>query len=83
MTTNGSIDPREAIGQAAEILIRQLAIFTDIDRIEGFGEAAQAEQVVASRSHRMENFPIEAPSWASARTTASSASVSRRSATSS
>src|SRR5213595_4214006 len=41
VTTDGSIDPREAIAQAAEILIRQLAIFTDIDRIEGFGEAAQ------------------------------------------
>ena len=40
ITTDGSIDPREAIGQAAEILIRQLAIFTDIEKIEGFGEAA-------------------------------------------
>src|SRR5207237_6236630 len=38
VTTDGSIDPREAIGQAAEILIRQLAIFTDLDKIEGFGE---------------------------------------------
>ena len=43
VSTDGSIDPKEAIGQAAEILIRQLAIFTDIERIEGFGEAAQAE----------------------------------------
>jgi DNA-directed RNA polymerase subunit alpha len=61
VTTDGSIDPREAIGQAAEILIRQLAIFTDIDRIEGFGEAAQAEQVAAETplAHGMENFPIE------------------------
>src|SRR5213592_2254982 len=40
VTTDGSIDPRDAIGQAAEILIRQLAIFTDLERIEGFGEAA-------------------------------------------
>src|SRR5438034_5991644 len=39
VTTDGSIDPRDAIGQAAEILIRQLAIFTDIDNIEGFGAA--------------------------------------------
>ena len=61
VTTDGSIDPREAIGQAAEILIRQLAIFTDIDRIEGFGEAAQAEAVAteAPLAHGMENFPIE------------------------
>jgi len=61
VTTDGSIDPREAIGQAAEIPIRQLAIFTDIDRIEGFGEAAQAEAVAteAPLAHGMENFPIE------------------------
>ena len=31
VTTDGSIEPRDAIGQAAEILIRQLAIFTDLD----------------------------------------------------
>jgi DNA-directed RNA polymerase subunit alpha len=59
--TDGSIDPREAIGQAAEILIRQLAIFTDIDKIEGFGEAAAGAEVAAelSLAHGMENFPIE------------------------
>src|SRR5438309_3727085 len=45
VTTDGSIDPREAIAQAAEILIRQLAIFTDIEKIEGFGEAAAVEGV--------------------------------------
>jgi DNA-directed RNA polymerase subunit alpha len=59
--TDGSIDPREAIGQAAEILIRQLAIFTDIEKIEGFGEApagAEAPPEV-SLAHGMENFPIE------------------------
>src|SRR5206468_266744 len=38
VTTDGSIDPKEAIGEAADILIRQLMIFTDIERIEGFGE---------------------------------------------
>src|SRR4051795_278624 len=62
VTTDGSIDPREAIGQAAEILIRQLAIFTDIDKIEGFGEAAAAADGAAadaSLAHGMENFPIE------------------------
>ena len=59
--TDGSLDPREAIGQAAEILIRQLAIFTDIDKIEGFGEAAAGAEVPAevSLAHGMENFPIE------------------------
>jgi DNA-directed RNA polymerase subunit alpha len=60
ITTDGSIDPREAIAQAAEILIRQLAIFTDIDKIEGFGEAASAEAAPeVSLAHGMENFPIE------------------------
>jgi DNA-directed RNA polymerase subunit alpha len=60
ITTDGSIEPRDAIGQAAEILIRQLAIFTDVDKIEGFGEAAAAaETAEPSLAHGMENFPIE------------------------
>src|ERR687883_770790 len=63
VTTDGSLDPREAIGQAAEILIRQLAIFTDIEKIEGFGEAAAASAdgggAEVSLAHGMENFPIE------------------------
>src|SRR6202521_4572902 len=40
VTTNGSMDPKDAIAQAAEILIRQLAIFTDLEKIEGFGAEA-------------------------------------------
>ena len=60
VTTDGSIDPRDAIGQAAEILIRQLAIFTDLDAIEGFGEAAAPRRSPRRRvAHGMENFPIE------------------------
>jgi DNA-directed RNA polymerase subunit alpha len=63
VTTDGSLNPRDAIGQAAEILIRQLAIFTDLDRIEGFGEAAAAAEGGAGAevplAHGMENFPIE------------------------
>ena len=61
VTTDGSVDPREAIGEAADILIRQLAIFTDIDKIEGFGEAAAAQAAAAEAplAHGMENFPIE------------------------
>jgi DNA-directed RNA polymerase subunit alpha len=58
VATDGSLDPRDSIGQAAEILIRQLAIFTDLDRIEGLGEAAEAE-AEAPQAHGMENFPIE------------------------
>ena len=46
----------------AEILIRQLAIFTDLDRIEGFGEPAavsEGAQPETPLAHGMENFPIE------------------------
>jgi len=58
ITNDGSLNPRDAVGQAAEILIRQLAIFTDIEKIEGFGEAA-AEIAESPVAHAMENFPIE------------------------
>ncbi len=59
--TDGSIEPREAIKQAADILIRQLAIFTDLDRIEGFAEVQSGEGGggEAPAAHGMENFPIE------------------------
>jgi DNA-directed RNA polymerase subunit alpha len=59
VTTDGAINPKDAIGEAAEILIRQLAIFTDLEKIEGFGEAAAAEAADAPLAHGMENFPIE------------------------
>jgi DNA-directed RNA polymerase subunit alpha len=59
VTTDGSLDPRDAIAQAAEILIRQLAIFTDIDKIEGLGEASAEAEAEAPQAHGMENFPIE------------------------
>jgi DNA-directed RNA polymerase subunit alpha len=65
VTTNGSIDPKDAIGEAAEILIRQLAIFTDLERIEGFGESATTsadgglDNGGISLAGGMENFPIE------------------------
>src|SRR5947207_1804822 len=63
ITTDGSVDPKEALGEAAEILIRQLAIFTDIEKIEGFGEAAavggDGVGPEAALAHGMENFPIE------------------------
>ena len=58
ITAGDTLD--EAIAQAAEVLIRQLAIFTDIEKIEGFGEAAAAEAAPeVSLAHGMENFPIE------------------------
>jgi DNA-directed RNA polymerase subunit alpha len=61
VTTDGSINPRDAIAQAAEILIRQLAIFTDVDRIEGLHEVAAGDGAgpEVGLAHGMENFPIE------------------------
>src|SRR5215468_10124544 len=59
VATDGSIEPRDAIGQATENIIRQLAIFTDLDAIEGFGDAAVEAAAEATTSHGMENFPIE------------------------
>src|SRR3954451_3004987 len=61
VATDGSLSPKDAIAQASEILIKQLAIFTDLDRIEGFGEAAQSDGAPAEMplAHGMENFPIE------------------------
>jgi DNA-directed RNA polymerase subunit alpha len=59
VTTDGSIDPRDAIARSAEILIRQLAIFTDLDRIEGFAEVTAEAAAEAPVTHGMENFPIE------------------------
>ena len=62
ITTDGSVDPKDALGEAAEILIRQLAIFTDLDRMEGYGEVAPVEGGASPETalaHGMENFPIE------------------------
>jgi DNA-directed RNA polymerase subunit alpha len=60
VTTDGSIDPKEAIGEAAEILISQLMIFTNVDRIEIYGETAtEAVPAEPTLAHGMENFPIE------------------------
>src|SRR5205814_2448069 len=61
VTTDGTISPMDAIEQAAEILIKQLAIFTDLEKMEGFGEAAAGDgaQPEMPLAHGMENFPIE------------------------
>jgi DNA-directed RNA polymerase subunit alpha len=65
LTTTGSIDPKDAIAEGAEILIRQLAIFTDLDKMdilrEGESSAAESggESAGVSLAGGMENFPIE------------------------
>src|SRR3954471_2390941 len=40
ITTDGSVEPKDALAEAAEILIRQLAIFTDIEKMGSFRDAA-------------------------------------------
>jgi len=60
ITTDGSIEPREALARASEILIEQLMTFANPERIEGIsGPAAEAETAEPSLAHGMENFPIE------------------------
>ncbi|MBA2296158.1 MAG: DNA-directed RNA polymerase subunit alpha [Actinobacteria bacterium] len=59
VTTDGSVAPKDAIAEAAEILIRQLQIFTELDRIDIVGETATSEAEAPATTHGMENFPIE------------------------
>ena len=56
VTTDGSLEPRDAIGQAAEILIKQLLIFTDmpIEQPRDSEPPSDSQNVSG-----MENFPIE------------------------
>jgi DNA-directed RNA polymerase subunit alpha len=59
ITTDGSVEPREALARASEILIEQLMQFANADRIEGLGTAAEPVAAEPSLAGGMENFPIE------------------------
>jgi DNA-directed RNA polymerase subunit alpha len=63
ITTDGSVDPKDALGEAAEILIRQLAIFTDIEKMGPFRDVsdgvADGGAPGTPSAHPMDNFPIE------------------------
>jgi DNA-directed RNA polymerase subunit alpha len=61
ITTDGSVEPKDALAEAAEILMRQLAIFTDIDAIDVSRPSADTTPDSRDRAdaHPMENFPIE------------------------
>ena len=50
--TDGSIDPQAALREAAEILISQLAIFTDADRIEELRAGPASRRARAAGSAR-------------------------------
>ncbi len=58
VTTDGSVAPKDAIAAAADILITQLAIFTDLEKLDLY-EVTAAEAEAPTTSHGMENFPIE------------------------
>ena len=59
VTTDGSIEPKDAIGQAAMLLIEQLAIFTDGEHIRTTTDGEAEVPPIDHPSHPMENFPIE------------------------
>ena len=59
ITTDGSVEPREALARASEILIEQLMQFANADRIEGLGATAEPVAAEPSLAGGMENFPIE------------------------
>jgi DNA-directed RNA polymerase subunit alpha len=63
ITTDGSVEPKDALAEAAEILIRQLAIFTDLENIDRLRSAADGGPdgggAEPTSSHPMDNFPIE------------------------
>ncbi len=55
--TDGSVDPQAALREAAELLISQLAIFTDEDRIEELrasaGRAARRSRPAVALGRRL------------------------------
>ncbi|HEY2373970.1 MAG TPA: DNA-directed RNA polymerase subunit alpha [Gaiellaceae bacterium] len=63
ITTDGSVEPKDALAEAAEILIRQLAIFTDIDQMDLVSDAISAPGGDAVGPETlppgMVNYPIE------------------------
>jgi len=63
ITTDGSVEPKDALAEAAEILVRQLMIFTDIEQIERNSDASNVPggDTVAQDTlpPGMVNYPIE------------------------
>ncbi len=63
ITTDGSVEPKDALAEAAEILIRQLQIFTDVDIIREISEANSVTGGDAATPDTlppgMVNYPIE------------------------
>ena len=62
--TDGSIEPTAALREAAEILIQQLAIFTDVERVEELREAMTAGVIDQVTSAAAAAAPLGAPAGA-------------------
>jgi DNA-directed RNA polymerase subunit alpha len=60
VTTDGSMTPKDAVKEAAEILIRYLSIFTDVDAEElALTRDGAGSEAAAPSAHGMENILIE------------------------
>ena len=78
VTTNGALNPDEALRQAAELLVDRLEIFTEPERARSPSWA----RISRARPAAWTTCSSRISSWACARTTASSARASRQWATS-
>ena len=64
ITTDGSVDPKDALAEASDILIQQLRVFASADVLDALEAGAVAVDgggagPEAALAHGMENFPIE------------------------
>jgi DNA-directed RNA polymerase subunit alpha len=60
ITTDGSMTPKDAVKDAAELLIKYLSIFTDIDAADlALRPEATGTEAAAPSAHGMENILIE------------------------
>jgi DNA-directed RNA polymerase subunit alpha len=59
ITTNGSVGPKDALSQAADILVRSLSIFATIDAASVLPDLLPQEPVEESAAKGMENILIE------------------------
>jgi DNA-directed RNA polymerase subunit alpha len=60
VTTDGSLSPKDAVKDAAEMLIRYLSIFTDIDAAElSLRQDGAGQEAAQPSAHGMDNILIE------------------------
>ena len=61
--TDGSLDPQAALREAAEILIKYLAIFTDADRVEALRDQGAAPRGGRRRPRRRRRGALAPAGW--------------------